>query len=768
MSSIHARIGLTLLLAASMHLPMTVAQEARPPRLIDEPPHDVITLDKANDNKVIKIEPLDLPGRRVPDKPRPTDKLRIKLLDGGEQYDVAWQNIEKLELFEQLVLAEAGKLTADGQLDDAYEALEFLFNFYPQTPGLNEARQNFLYVSSAAAFRQAKYDEALAILEELLEKNPGYRASAGAPTLLQTLGNITERIVARSIEQEDYQSARLLVSRLAKQYKAENEPFVQRARQRMIDLAAQRRDEAQAFINAGRYAEARDAAARMRQIWPDLAGGAELTAELARRHPQVIVGVEHPALALDARSLHNVSARRSGRLTQRLLAEFSGPGPEGGRYVNPLGTFTRSDDSRELLIDLGARAGDATGLALTQALLGRAAERGPSSFAPWGRVVAAVRLQSPTEVVARFHAPHLLPAALLQFPLADLGIPAAPYEVLSHDEAAVRYTASPDYALRRPGQPAEVIERHFDDPQRALTALKRGEIDLVDRVFPGDVAALKSDDGLVVTPYAAPTTHVLAVRSRHAFLASATFRRALLYGSNREALLSQGLLRGRTLPGFRVVSSPFPAPTSRGDTSAYGYDAQIEPRPYDPRLGLTLRLLAAGELKAAYEKRKQKAPELTPITLGHPADEISRIACRGLVKQWKQIGVECKLVEFPPGVFDDTEAKCDLVYLQLAAVEPLIDAGRLLGREGLVPADNATIQLTLQQIEQARNWQQARERLLMLHRLVHEDVTLLPLWQTHDHFAYRRTLQGVTSARTALYQDIEQWQLAPALARTQP
>jgi len=181
-----------------------------------------------------------------------------------------------------------------------------------------------------------------------------------------------------------------------------------------------------------------------------------------------------------------------------------------------------------------------------------------------------------------------------------------------------------------------------------------------------------------------------------------------------------------------------------------------------------LRLLAAGELKAAYEKRKQKAPELTPITLGHPADEVARIACRGIAKQWKLIGVECKLVEFPPGVFDDTEAKCDLVYLQLAAVEPLIDAGRLLGREGLTPADNPTIQLTLQQIEQARNWQQARERLLMLHRLLYEDVTLLPLWQTHDHFAYRRTLQGIAPARTTLYQDIELWQLAPALARTQP
>jgi hypothetical protein len=147
---------------------------------------------------------------------------------------------------------------------------------------------------------------------------------------------------------------------------------------------------------------------------------------------------------------------------------------------------------------------------------------------------------------------------------------------------------------------------------------------------------------------------------------------------------------------------------------------------------------------------------------------MSRIACRALAKQWKQIGVECQLSEFAPGVFDDTEGTCDLVYLQLAVNEPLIDAARLLSRSGLAPAANETVQLYVWQIAQARNWQQARERLVLLHRLLHEDVTLLPLWQTFDHFAYRRTLQGITPGRAKLYDDIEKWQLAPALARAQP
>jgi len=271
-----------------------------------------------------------------------------------------------------------------------------------------------------------------------------------------------------------------------------------------------------------------------------------------------------------------------------------------------------------------------------------------------------------------------------------------------------------------------------------------------------------------IRPRCGPTTHILAVRSDHPFLDTRTFRRALVYGANRELLLSQGLLRGTPLPGFRVVSGPFQAPVVGVELPTYGYDSQIEPRPYDPRLGMALVLLAQGELKAAFEKQKKQAPKLTPIVLGHPADEMSRIACRGLAKDWKKIGVDCKLVEFAPGVFDDTEHQCDLAYLQLAAWEPVVDARRLFGAGGLAATENPAIQLALREIDASRDWQAVRQRLLTLHFLLHEDETVLPLWQTMDHFAYRRSLGGMTPGRLRLYQDVEQWQASPRLARSQP
>jgi ABC-type transport system substrate-binding protein len=251
-------------------------------------------------------------------------------------------------------------------------------------------------------------------------------------------------------------------------------------------------------------------------------------------------------------------------------------------------------------------------------------------------------------------------------------------------------------------------------------------------------------------------------------LTNATFRRSLIYGVNRELLLNQGLLRGATLPGFRVVSAPFPAPVTGLELPIYGYDEQIQPREFDPRLGMALVSLAEGELKAAFEKQRKTAPKLTPLTLGHPADEMSRVACRGLVKDWKRIGVECKLLEFSPGVFDDVDHKCDLAYLQLAAWEPIVDARRLFGHGGLTPTDDEHILLALRQLDLARNWQEARQRLIVLHRLLFADSTLLPLWQTVDHFAYRRSLQGLSPRRISLYQDVEQWQLRTSLAGSEP
>ncbi|WP_425619185.1 ABC transporter substrate-binding protein [Anatilimnocola sp. NA78] len=736
-------------------------------RIFESEPFDQLTLDDKNDNAVIKVRPIPFPNRVVPAKPKPSDKLKVKLLDDARDFEITWFNITKIDLFEQMVLDEANALTAAGKLDEAYDFYVFLLDNYPSTPGLVEARQMYLYLAAGQAFRQKSYAEALGVLEELRSLNPDFRASATAPTIMQIVGSTADNLIGGYVAKQDFRSARLLLARLIKTYDAANEPFATKWLGQLSEMASTERDKAKALLAENKFVEAYDATNRMRNIWPTVAGGNELLIEMTRRYPLISVGVTHPARSFDARSLIDPAARRAGRLVQRQITDFASMGPEGGKYSSPLGEIIRSDDGRSFVLDmkpLGDRPPAVSPYDVAQRLLELADETHAEVQPAWSRLVSAVQVKKSYEVQIDLRVPHVLPEAVLQVPVIPVedetqGSKLGPFKLLtSKDQKTERFVRNDASPFVSPGQPAEIVERLYDDPQRMILALKRGEVDVLDQVFPSDVSSLRADSNVVVAQYSVPTTHMLLVNRNHPFLANRTFRRALLYASDRQTILQQGLLKGQTLEGWRVVSGPFPAPANTSDNVAYGYDNDVLPRAYDPRLAIVLKVLATRELKIAAEKTMSEVPKWRPLVLGHPADETSRLACRALVKQWQIAGIDCKLQEFPLGVFSEPQDKCDLTYVQAATWEPIIDASRLFGAEGITPTDNAFIRLAIKQIEAASNWQQVRQRMQQLHHLVHEDVSVLPLWQTYDYYAYRRGITALKADRATLYQDVQQWQ----------
>src|SRR5699024_3680867 len=131
-------------------------------------------------------------------------------------------------------------------------------------------------------------------------------------------------------------------------------------------------------------------------------------------------------------------------------------------------------------------------------------------------------------------------------------------------------------------------------------------------------------------------------------------------------------------------------------------------------------------------------------------------------KQLTSLNIPCRTVEIAG---PESLAQCDFVYAELLIAEPIIDMVRLLGPDGLYPATNPHVRLGIRQVEQATTWSQAGQRLKQLHRVLHEDLTLLPLWQTPEHFAVQKNLQGITAAPISLYQDIEQWRVTPRLGQ---
>lgn len=762
------------------------AETAAPPLpLLEQPPFDLITLDEANDSLVLKVEPLPLPGRQKPRNPDPRSKMRVRLIEEDDvEYDVFWRNIKRIRLYEEMLLAEAEKLTAAKKYDEAFDYYYKISRDYSTLQGLDASYNRYLYLDAIQLTRDQRFTEAFGVIEELYARDANFAYSSSAITLRTFLGRLLDRMVDATLKKEDYDVARQLLARVRKQYGDDEPESTQRWIDQMIALATTKLGEARELLQKERFREAIRVSKEMMAIWPEVKGARELDAELSKQYPLVIVGVMQPAVIQDARRLENWSARRTGQLVQRYLVEFLGAGPEGGQYAFPLGLIERSDDQRSLILRLNQSNVDdqdaMTGYDIERRLLDMANPSSDDYHPAWGSLASSATVQNVMQVVVGLRRPHVLPEALLRVPLREAPTVADTAKKASSGEAeqAPRPEGDGDFAIAlqddeqvqfmakgfTPGSRlAEVVELTFENSQKALAALRRGDVDVVDRLFPADALrvreSLSFDSPIVVEPYALPTVHMLLVNDENPFLAHRDFRRALAFAIDRNLILNQELLGGREVEGCRILSGPFPAGANDRDPLAYAYDSTITPRQYAPRLAKLLAIVSQNQLVDMAKNRGEEPPKLEPFVLGYPAHEAARVAAQSIVSQLQLIGIECKLKELPPGLALDPEQECDLTYAEIAIWEPIIDARRLLGEDGLRPTSSPYVNQVLRWLDQAQNWGEVRERLLALHRTAHNEATVIPLWQTVDFFAYNKRLRNVGESPVWLYQNIDQWRV---------
>lgn len=740
-------------------------QEERPRfTLIHGEPFDRITL---KDGNAVRIVPQEFPEGKKPQSPKPTDKLRIVLLDEvGAKFDVAWKDIERYEQFQDMVLDDARVLTSLGRFDMAWDHLIYLRERYPNAPGLEEASQTFLYVNAGNLYQQGKLDRALAILEDLQQTNPDY------PRAAMALGAVAGQVLKTYIEdQKNYRVARQLLKRLEEAYGAAIGSSLNAWRARLEQLATAEKNTAEAQVAAGNFLEAHEATRRMMNIWPELPGGVELAAEIAEKYPLVVVGVEQPAAVYDPHSIDNWAARRAGRLLYRMLTEYERHGPEGGFYRFPLGQYLRTDDDLQLRFRLNNDflAGPIvlTGYDVARTLESLANPQDQLYRPGWGQLAGEIAVEGVASVVVALRQPHVRPEALLQTKFDFLagdseGNPFTPFRIAKSprpNEAI--YSRNDAYAFRGATQPAVVVERRFDEARQARTALLSGEIDVLDRIYPGDVVRLQSQSEVVVGRYDAPTVHMLVPNDKNPFLANRTFRRAVLLGIARDVILNNVLLEGANVPGCREVTGPFPAGVGTADPQAYAYDFRLESRAWNPQHAIVLKALAISQINKAAESQKAAPPKLAPLKLVYPAAEVARRACQAIQVQLRQIQIETQLVELPAGQSRPEDDDFDLLYVEASITEPLVDARRLLGEGGVAKITNPYIRQAVRNLDGARSWREARDHLLELHQRVHTELVVIPLWQLVEHYAYRNSVQNLTSRPALLYQDIEQWRIVP-------
>ncbi len=214
-------------------------------------------------------------------------------------------------------------------------------------------------------------------------------------------------------------------------------------------------------------------------------------------------------------------------------------------------------------------------------------------------------------------------------------------------------------------------------------------------------------------------------------------------------------MAGRTVSGSQQISGPFPHAADK-DPHGYAYDSKVVARPYDPQSRPAARrhgALAEGGSKPA----KNAAGYLVgPLVLVHPPEAAALVAAQSIRRQLQAVGVDVTLRTAAP---DDPLGDFDLAYVELAMQEPVVDVWRLLGPGGLGGLPSAYLEQALAELLAASDWTQACTRLKAIHRLVADEVDVIPLWQLVEHLAHSSGVANLGERPVTLYDHVENWQV---------
>jgi ABC-type transport system substrate-binding protein/TolA-binding protein len=725
--------------------------------------------------------------RRLPENPPSGRSFNVRLADRPqEEFQVYWRDVLDIRLFEQRLIDEAERLVAAGRFDEAFGYYQFLDTNYPNFAGVQDSLQSYLFGEAGSLFADKQVERAALLLIELHERNPDH------PKVSRALGVAIDALIQQRNADEQYAECREYLDRLTSRYP--DHSVAARWQLQWEQAAADSVRKAEAEEKAGRLREAHESIRRAQDIWPAVAGVAELTARLAEKYHYVAVGVtEVTTSAAPARPTVSWTARRRSRLVTRKLVELAAYRPDGAAYESPFGEFEATDLGLGLRFNIGRGIEwQPQGTLLTASDVSRhllaMSDANSDAYNPlWADLFEGVSVSTANSLSVQLARSYVRPQAVLQTPLIPWNLWRAPddeapslggYLPLPLEDDGTHFIERQGYFAAEEGQPSEIHQRTYTSTADAAVALRQGKIAVIDRVAPWEVARLRAQKGVSVTAYAVPTVHCLIPGQASELTQSRVFRRAILYGIDRQQILDKWLLRGEQIPGCRVVTGPFP--------TGYAYDEEIEPRGFKPQLGMTLAWTAWRGIMEAQKKAQadgegdeigdsdegdDSAQDPNPhsddqpatfpeLTLAHPADEIATRACQQIQQYLRALGIPVRLVPVDPADEWDLAAY-DLVYAELFVSEPAVDASTLFGPGGLIDGNSAFLDQFVRGVELATDSRTARTQLFDIHRRVYEDLPIIPLWQLTEHFASADRLEGVGTPASSLYDHVEQWRVQP-------
>ena len=321
--------------------------------------------------------------------------------------------------------------------------------------------------------------------------------------------------------------------------------------------------------------------------------------------------------------------------------------------------------------------------------------------------------------------------------------------------------AASDQPAPAPGKAGikRIREIRLPSGQSAVSALRRGDVSLIEHVPPDQVMGLAASPEIKVGQYASPVIHFLALDGRNPALRSRSLRRGLSYAIDRRALLEDYVLKRTAEAPDAVSDGPFP----KGS-----YADAPDVKPLEGHSWLAKMLLAAA--------RKELNNVPLKFNFEYPAIPEVRAIVPRLAAAFHEAVREIVPIEVPPSQLEGelrSGRRFDLAYRVLKCREPVLEAGFILcpgydappESDSLASAASTEILRLLLELEHATDWTTARSLAQQIDRESRDELPIIPLWQLGDHYAWRDRLTGPKKGADELYWGIETWEIVPWIAR---
>ena len=737
---------------------------------------------------VFEVFPIRFPGDIKPNSLPKTGEIIIRFVElPADEYAVNWSAIDKVETFSEIVFVEMmNKQTslidrvnnlpqndADSdrklktQLTELYGYYNFFFNSSTKPVGLANLYRRYLLGEAVYYLKIKDWANSVTRLERLYAEQKDY------PGLADTWSKVLAETLTDSTNKGNYRQARALIRYFDNYFP--NHPVVVRWTQAYINRAKSLLAESQQALENQDYPNAFRKCNEAINVYPKLAGLREYAEKLHNTVPQVIVGVTNPASTVKPDAPFNVEQIllpgriRQTRLLQRSLMEQTGFVVEGGKYRTPLGNYEKESNGTVIRITIDPNFDPPPSPAVIAESLFRFVDnkRNESSHI-WNGFFDAIEIDDVNRFTIRLKRRNVLPESMLRVPIRISSASEADgsYTVLNQDSKESVFIANGMKPASYVG-PRIIVEKHIIDTKIALQQLSTGQIAAIDRVAPWEIESTDVAQRYTVGKYTFPTIHFLVPNLNKPLTSSRTFRRGLLYGLNRQWVVSQIAV---TQNDIEIISGPSAIGNSESDPLAYGYDRSILPRVYDPKLAAALCLMSLTQARDKNQLSKDDLPknkrdnpiaeDMPELVLAHPDNTTSQTACYYIMRQWEAIGIPVRLVSYRPDERIGRGTEVDFWYVPCQISEPMFDVRAILGDSGLVGGGSAYMSLALEKLRVAEDWPTIAEEMRAIHRWCYEETTILPLWQWKDRYIVRKNIGNFTESGNEIhnfYQNVENW-----------